>query len=423
MLEYAEGAATQSCVIRRYSDFEWLRASLEKELKGLLIPALPPTAMMGRFSPEFVEERRRALQLFLLRLMAHSIISRHAHVQVFLTGTDVALNAARSQASEKGLKKTKVGSSLMSFFTSSVQLVTQTLAPGKEHTKTEEDLACEKIQEYAVNLQHELGVLEQQVEAWLTKEKTLGKAWCDLGMSVSQVARAEGQGRPSASIGSEEGSVSIGSQSTRMGASDSASTVDYVPPPAASSSSSGSFVSFTETTLGLGGDAELSRLLSLLGQSSDQLSLLLSSKWSEEALEFREPLKDAQRTAAAVDAMLQGREKCMHEYHALLDTLDSARAKLITAQGTPGREGKLPALETCVAQAERDADAKRFELAQMSVAVRGEFQRAQAEKAAALSQIVKTFVKLQLEHSKKVTSTWQAVLAQVNAETTNPAAR
>jgi hypothetical protein len=149
-----------------------------------------------------------------------------------------------------------------------------------------------------VNLQNELSLLESQVEAWLGKEKHLGKAWSDLGMSVSMVAQAEGQGR----------ATNIDDGRPVMGGGDSASSVDYVPPPQASSSSASSYTSFTPTSLGLGGDAELSRLLSLLGQSSDQLAMLLAKKETEESLEFREPLKDAQRTACAVEVSARREE-------------------------------------------------------------------------------------------------------------------
>lgn len=52
-------------VIRRYSDFEWLHNRLVFEFPGCIIPPLPEKNALGRFGPEFVEQRRRYLEKFL----------------------------------------------------------------------------------------------------------------------------------------------------------------------------------------------------------------------------------------------------------------------------------------------------------------------------------------------------------------------
>lgn len=134
LIEYDDASgepAIQCCVVRRFSDFVWLHDSLQSELRGLLIPALPDKAVMGRFSPEFVEERRRALQLFLVRVMSHTTLRRHRDVLIFLTGTDVALNAARTKG-DQGLKKNAT-KSLMSFFSQGMQIVSNTLSEKKNN--------------------------------------------------------------------------------------------------------------------------------------------------------------------------------------------------------------------------------------------------------------------------------------------------
>jgi hypothetical protein len=74
----------QSTCFRRFSDFTWLHTQLQvcqvvvvwciylllllqTKFKGLLIPPLPDK-VMGRFSTEFVAERKRGLMLFLERI-------------------------------------------------------------------------------------------------------------------------------------------------------------------------------------------------------------------------------------------------------------------------------------------------------------------------------------------------------------------
>ena len=48
-----------SSVLRRYSDFVWLYERLHRERAGAIVPHLPEKQAVGKFSPEFVEERRR----------------------------------------------------------------------------------------------------------------------------------------------------------------------------------------------------------------------------------------------------------------------------------------------------------------------------------------------------------------------------
>uniref|UniRef100_A0A8P4GB98 Sorting nexin 3 n=1 Tax=Dicentrarchus labrax TaxID=13489 RepID=A0A8P4GB98_DICLA len=66
----------ESSVRRRYSDFEWLRAELERESK-VVVPPLPGKALFrqlpfrgddGIFDDSFIEERRQGLEQFLNKL-------------------------------------------------------------------------------------------------------------------------------------------------------------------------------------------------------------------------------------------------------------------------------------------------------------------------------------------------------------------
>ncbi|KAL8186343.1 UNVERIFIED_CONTAM: hypothetical protein K2H54_069066 [Gekko kuhli] len=63
----------ESCVRRRYSDFEWLRSELERESK-VVVPALPGKAFLrqlpfrgddGIFDDSFIEERKQGLEQFI----------------------------------------------------------------------------------------------------------------------------------------------------------------------------------------------------------------------------------------------------------------------------------------------------------------------------------------------------------------------
>ena len=52
---------------RRFSDFCWLHDRLCVVFPGVLIPRFPEKKMMGNMDGAFIEERRRALEIYLVR--------------------------------------------------------------------------------------------------------------------------------------------------------------------------------------------------------------------------------------------------------------------------------------------------------------------------------------------------------------------
>ncbi|TRY56473.1 hypothetical protein DNTS_008710 [Danionella cerebrum] len=80
-------------VRRRYQDFDWLRIKLEESQPTHLIPPLPEKFVMkgvvDRFSEEFVETRRKALDKFLKRVADHPVLSFNEHFNAFLSAKDL----------------------------------------------------------------------------------------------------------------------------------------------------------------------------------------------------------------------------------------------------------------------------------------------------------------------------------------------
>ncbi|XP_048476165.1 sorting nexin-30 [Rhincodon typus] len=80
-------------VRRRYQDFDWLRTKLEESQPTHLIPPLPEKfvvkGVVDRFSEDFVETRRKALDKFLKRIADHPVLSFNDHFNVFLTVKDL----------------------------------------------------------------------------------------------------------------------------------------------------------------------------------------------------------------------------------------------------------------------------------------------------------------------------------------------
>uniref|UniRef100_UPI003AAEB19A sorting nexin-3 isoform X2 n=1 Tax=Centroberyx gerrardi TaxID=166262 RepID=UPI003AAEB19A len=87
----------ESRVRRRYSDFEWLRAELERESK-VVVPPLPGKALIrqlpfrgddGIFDDSFIEERRQGLEQFLNKVAGHPLAQNERCLHMFLQDESV----------------------------------------------------------------------------------------------------------------------------------------------------------------------------------------------------------------------------------------------------------------------------------------------------------------------------------------------
>ena len=95
-IEHTDGHVTETTVSRRYSDFLWLHEHLflNVNLAGFLIPPIPNKAVVGRFAEDFVEERRRSLEMFIKRVVSHPIVRTPEATHVSLTQRDTALRTS-----------------------------------------------------------------------------------------------------------------------------------------------------------------------------------------------------------------------------------------------------------------------------------------------------------------------------------------
>ncbi|CAH0720216.1 unnamed protein product, partial [Brenthis ino] len=82
----------ESSVRRRYSDFEWLRTELERDSK-IVVPPLPGKALKrqlpfrgddGIFEEEFIEDRRKGLEVFINKIAGHPLAQNERCLHMFL---------------------------------------------------------------------------------------------------------------------------------------------------------------------------------------------------------------------------------------------------------------------------------------------------------------------------------------------------
>ena len=87
-------------VYRRYKHFEWFHNILIAKFSTLCLPELPDKQVQGRFSEEFVEQRRRALENYLHRLERHPVVRESSLFEFFITCTDEKAWKAGKRAAE-----------------------------------------------------------------------------------------------------------------------------------------------------------------------------------------------------------------------------------------------------------------------------------------------------------------------------------
>ncbi|SNX84257.1 related to Sorting nexin 9 [Melanopsichium pennsylvanicum] len=75
---------SQSTVVRRFTQFEWLHQVLAKHYSALLIPPMPEKQYSGRFASDFIETRRADLEMWISRIVRHPILRYSEPIRFFL---------------------------------------------------------------------------------------------------------------------------------------------------------------------------------------------------------------------------------------------------------------------------------------------------------------------------------------------------
>jgi len=176
--------------VRRYSDFDWLHDSLKYEYKHLIIPPLPEKAIFDRFSPEFVEYRRKELERFLKRTLAHPELKQSNSLRIFLTASESAMDAERSKPKADGppaAAKPKEEKSFFATFTASI--TSAVTGPSVELKEIDPFFDVQKV--YLANLDQQLQVLVQRSNANTKKRQELVATLTDFAHAASLAAGFE----------------------------------------------------------------------------------------------------------------------------------------------------------------------------------------------------------------------------------------
>ncbi|XP_077235706.1 sorting nexin 1 [Tasmannia lanceolata] len=199
----------EKIVIRRYSDFVWLRDRLSEKYKGIFIPPLPEKSAVEkfRFSAEFIEMRRQALDVFVNRIASHPELQQSEDLRTFLQEDEENMERARSQ--EIGIFKKKPAD-LMQIF-KDVQSKVSDVVLGKEKPVEESNPEYEKLKHYIFELEDHLAEAQKQAFRLVKRHRELGQSLSDFGKAIKLLGACEGNslGKAFSDLGTKSEMLSV----------------------------------------------------------------------------------------------------------------------------------------------------------------------------------------------------------------------
>ncbi|CAL0299412.1 unnamed protein product [Lupinus luteus] len=206
---FPEYQGPEKIVIRRYSDFIWLRDRLFEKYKGIFIPPLPEKSAVEkfRFSAEFIEMRRLALDIFVNRIASHHELQQSEDLRLFLQAEEETMERLRSH--ENGIFKKKP-SDFMQIF-KDVQSKVSDVVLGKEKPVEESDPEYEKMKHYIFELENHLAEAQKHAYRLVKRHRELGQSLSDFGKAVKLLGATEGNslGKAFSELGMKSEALSV----------------------------------------------------------------------------------------------------------------------------------------------------------------------------------------------------------------------
>ncbi|TDH74219.1 hypothetical protein CCR75_001458 [Bremia lactucae] len=342
-------------VVRRYSDFVWIHGHLNALFPGVVVPPLPEKLLVGRFSPEFIESRRRALQLFLHRCCLHPELQHSEHLTTFLEASEDQLQAFRKDPRHAAPNAQR--GVLFQWIDETVNTISSTLIPPTTNLpKTPADLEIEDMMAYIESLEPITMGLHKHAHGLTKRAREIADGLFELGVSFTLLGKSEDN------VSLQEG-------------------------------------------------------LNQIGHCSDTLSILAAEHAEREALHFEEPIFDYIRLVGAVKAALQKRNELRCAYGNAVTHFEAQKTMLTKILQQNGHQGMLDekdlVVEKDVQKAQEAMERAKLEDEIVTERVLREVERFKRAKLADFKLIILDYIQIQIEYSKRVEDEWQKVIPKL----------
>ncbi|XP_027936524.1 sorting nexin 1 isoform X2 [Vigna unguiculata] len=298
---FPEYQAPEKIVIRRYSDFVWLRDRLFEKYKGIFIPPLPEKSAVEkfRFSAEFIEMRRQALDVFVNRIASHRELHQSEDLRLFLQAEEETMERLRSQ--ETGIFKKKPAD-LMQIF-KDVQSKVSDVVLGKEKPVEETDPEYEKMKHYVFELENHLAEAQKHAYRLVKRHRELGQSLSDFGKAVKLLGASEGNalGKAFSELGmkSEILSVKLQKEAHQLLMNFEEPLKDYV------RAVQSIKATIAERANAFRRQCELAETLKLKEINLDKLTLIRSDKVAEAEHEYKELKAESEQATNTFETIVK----------------------------------------------------------------------------------------------------------------------
>lgn len=352
-----------SAVLRRYSDFLWLYEKLQAERGGAIVPPVPEKQPVGRFSPDFVEARRRELERFLRRVAIHPELQDSACLDTFLRADDVTFQAAKHSKAEVVLQQSTMMPNPM-MPGAPPQLMPRPKKEGFKRwfaetktsisgdlVKSPDDELFDEIQRYVHGLDTQMKNVSIQASGLVKKGKEIASGLFEFGLAFNLLGQSEADAL---------------------------------------------------------GDA-----LCKLGETADRLSVLSAEHANKEAAEFEYPLVDMIKMIHAVKLALHKRHEKRLTYSTCLQEVEAKQTQLAKLRAQIGTEAQAYAAEMSLRRKQEAAEIGRDQFATVSQRVLREVDRFKRETAEDMRRTVLEYIRLQVEYNKNMEQIWASLIPQL----------
>lgn len=356
-----------SAVLRRYSDFLWLYERLQSERAGAIVPPIPDKQPVGRFSPAFVEARRRELERFIRRVAVHPELQDCSCLDTFLRADDVTFQAAKHSKTNVVLQQP----GMMPQMGGPPQIMSPPKKEGFKRwfaeaktsisgdlVRSPDDELFEEIQRYVHGLDTQMKNVSTQASGLVRKGKEMANGLFEFGLAFNLLGQSEADAL---------------------------------------------------------GDA-----LCKLGETADRLSVLSAEHSDQEAMNFEDPLVDMIKMIHSVKLALHKRHEKRLTYSTCLQEVEAKNNQLAKYRAQIGMEGKAYATEMSLRRAQETAEIARNDFAAVSQRVLREVDRFKRETTEDMRRTVLEYIQLQVEYNKKMEQIWATLIPQLEQVQLDP---
>lgn len=342
-------------VIRRFKDFAWLWQRLQDTNRGIIVPPLPEKSAVQKFqmTADFIEQRRRALQVFINRVACHPSLKSSRDLQLFLETSEdeFAHEVARAQMEQGGGAKKTLASTLQMF--KDLGHSTANLMSGK-HDDEEEDPDYIKVRDYIVQLEAHLAEVHRQSQRMIERQSKLGLSMSEFGASMVALGKFE--------------SGTLAQKFTKLG----------------------------------------ERADSLSGASQKQSEQLMTT--------FEAPLKEFVRAVKSAKSVMTDRSTALGLLQQARFDVDAKRTKLAKLRGTAGiKEEKVAEAERELNDAQHKVENTKQTYETIVLRMSQDLSRFQKERAVELAAVLREFAITQAQLAADSSKVWQSLVSDMSA--------